>query len=210
MSTLQNVDSVANPKQGEFKPSVAPEGPITTKGHKPGVKVNEADQRPEYHMQAFPKGTAPASNSYTPNPVSEVGSQANNPNVDRAHGKESTFTSAADTLVGATSGSVDQGFGKPLQGQTNTEVRHDGQHGRKKQSYGLEGVGASVQDRGIERQFPDQRGLEKEEAVSSGTRGNKAARAAAEEREGESAETLDKEWAYDSRTKRDKGQQNKH
>ncbi|CAG7920285.1 unnamed protein product [Penicillium olsonii] len=208
MSTLQNVDSVANPKQGEFKPSVAPEGPITTKGHKPGVKVNEADQRPEYHMEEFPRGTAPASNSYTPN-VSEV-SQANNPDAGRLHGKESTATPAAATLVGATSGSVDQGFGKPMQGQTNTEIRHDGEHGRKKQSAGLEGVGTSIQDRGVERQFPDQRGLERDEAVSSGTRGNKAARAAAEEVEPESAETLDKEWAYDSRTKRDKGQQNKH
>lgn len=161
-------------------------------------------------MEAFPRGTAPASNSFTPNTVNEVGSQANNPNVERAHGKEATGTSAADTLVGSTSADVDQGFGKPLQGQTNTEVRHDGQHGRKKQSSGLEGVGASVQDRGIERQFPDQRGLEKEEAVSSGTRGNKAARAAAEELEPESAEKLDNEWDYDSRTKRDKGQQNKH
>ena len=32
MSTLNNVDSVANEKQGSFKPSVAPEGPQTTKG----------------------------------------------------------------------------------------------------------------------------------------------------------------------------------
>lgn len=174
------------------------------------MKVNEADQRPEYHMEAFSRGTAPASNSYTPNPVSEVGSQANNPNVNSGQGKEPTYTSAADTLVGSSSADVDQGLGKPLQGQTNTEVRHDGQHGRKKQSAGLEGVGASVQDRGIERQFPDQRGLEREEAVSSGTRGNKAARAAAEEVEPESAETLEQEWSYDPRTKRDKGQQNKH
>lgn len=67
-----------------------------------------------------------------------------------------------------------------------------------------------MQDRGIERQFPNQCGLEKEEAVSSGTRGNKAARAATEKIDPESAETLDTEWSYDSRTKRDKGQQSKH
>jgi hypothetical protein len=174
------------------------------------VKVNEADQRPEYHMEAFPPGTAPASNSFTPNPVSEVGSQANNPNVNGGQSKEPTYTAAADTLVGSTSADVDQGFGKPLQGQTNTEVRHDGQHGRKKQSAGLEGVGASLQDRGVERQFPDQRALGREGVVSSGTRGNKAARAAAEEVEPETAETLDQEWGYDPGTKRDKAQQNKH
>jgi hypothetical protein len=161
-------------------------------------------------MEAFPPGTAPASNSYTPNPVSEVGGQANNPNVNGGQGKEPTYTAAADTLVGSTSADVNQGLGKPLQGQTNTELRHDGQHGRTKQSSGLEGVGASAQNRGIERQFPEQRGLEKEEAVSSGTRGNKASRAGAEELDPESAETLDQEWGYDSRTKRDKGQQNKH
>lgn len=112
--------------------------------------------------------------------------------------------------MGSTSADVDQGFGKPLQDQTDTELRHDGKHGRKKESAGLEGVGASMQDHGIERQFPNQRGPVKEEAVSSGTRGNKAARAAAEEVKPGSAETLDQEWSYDSRTKRDKGQQSKH
>jgi hypothetical protein len=112
--------------------------------------------------------------------------------------------------MGSTSADVHQGLGKPLQGQTNVELNHDGQHGRKKQSAGLEGMGASTQDRGIERQFPEQRGLEREEAGVSGTRGNKSARAPAEEMQPESAETLDKEWKYESSTKRDKGQQNKH
>lgn len=32
MSTLNNVDSVANAKQGSFKPARAPEGPLTDKG----------------------------------------------------------------------------------------------------------------------------------------------------------------------------------
>ncbi|KAJ5746872.1 uncharacterized protein N7511_008568 [Penicillium nucicola] len=205
MSTLRNVDSVSNPKQGSFKPAVAPEGPLTTKGHQPGRKVNEADQRPEFHMEAHPRGTAPAGSSYTPNSISEV-----SPDVNGGAKKEPTYTSASDTLMGSTSADVHQGFGKPLQGQTNVELKHDGQHGRKKQAAGLEGMGASNQDRGIERQFPDQRGLEREEAGVSGTRGNKIARATAEEIEPESAETLSKEWKYESSTKRDKGQQSKH
>ncbi|KAJ5725020.1 uncharacterized protein N7483_006377 [Penicillium malachiteum] len=170
MGTLSNVDSVANANQGSFKPSVPREGPITDKGHKPGVKVNEADQRPEYHLQTFPPGTAPQE------------------------------TSAADTLMGATSQDVHTGFGKPLQGQTGTELAHDGEHGRQKQSAGLEGIGTSMQDRGVERQFPNQRGIEREEA-QNGTRGNKADRAA-ENMEPEGAETLDAEWKYESSTKR--------
>lgn len=32
MSTLNNVASVANEKQGSFKPSIAPDGPLTDKG----------------------------------------------------------------------------------------------------------------------------------------------------------------------------------
>lgn len=68
-------------------------------------------------------------------------------------------------------------MGKPMQGQTSTEIRHEGAHGRTKQPSGLEGVGATNVDRGIERQFPDQRGLEKEQNMS-GQRGNKGERAA--------------------------------
>ncbi|KAJ5161015.1 hypothetical protein N7492_006407 [Penicillium capsulatum] len=201
MSTLNNVDSVANANQGSFKPAIAPEGPQTDKGHKPGVKVNEADQRPTHHLETFPPGTAPASNSYSPNTTSQVGSQANNPDVLRSHGKESTQTPASSTLMGATSKDVNTGLGKPLQGQTGIELAHDGAHGRKKQPSGLEGVGASRENRGIERQFADQRGLEREEAHGSGTRGNKADRAA-ENMNPEPAETLDAEWKYEPSTKR--------
>jgi hypothetical protein len=201
MSTLNNVESVAN-QQGSFKPSIAREGPLTDKGHKPGVKVNEADQRPEYHMESFPPGTAPAGSSYTAN-ANEIGSQANNPNVLRSHGKESTYTSPADTLTGATSKDVHIGLGKPLQGQTNVEIAHDGAHGRKKQPSGVEGVGATPKNHGIERQFADQRGLEREEAANAGTRGDKADRAA-ENMQPEGAETLDAEWKYEPRTQREK------
>ncbi|KAJ5786926.1 uncharacterized protein N7503_012138 [Penicillium pulvis] len=177
MSTLNNVASVANEKQGSFKPSIAPDGPLTDKGHKPGVKVNEADHRPEHHLQTFPP--------------------TNNPNMP-----SNQRTSAADTLMGATSQDVHTGLGKPLQGQTGVELAHDGEHGRKKQSAGLEGVGATTQNRGIERQFPNQRGIEKEDA-QNGTRGNKGDRAA-EDMLPEGAETLDAEWKYEPSTKRNK------
>jgi hypothetical protein len=75
-----------------------------------------------------------------------------------------TYTSATDTLLGATSGDVNRGLGTPMQGQTNTEIRHNGAHGRKKQTYGLEGIGSSMQEHGSGGggQFADQRSLERE------------------------------------------------
>ncbi|CAG8888820.1 unnamed protein product [Penicillium egyptiacum] len=157
MTTFSNIDTAAIPNQGAHK--VTGEDPIMHSGHKLGLKVNEADERDEYHMKAFPSGTAPASNSYTPDPVPEVSGLVNNPNEDA---EEGTFTSAGDSLMGSTSGDVNRGLGRPMQGQTNIEVNHDGQHGRKKDETRLEGVGAEVQDRRIKRRFADQRGLDRE------------------------------------------------
>ncbi|CAG8247774.1 unnamed protein product [Penicillium nalgiovense] len=138
MSTFSNLDSAAIPNQGAHK--ATGEDPIITSG-------------------TFPSGTAPASNSYTPDPVPEISGLVNNPNENV---EEGTFTSAGDTLMGATSGDVNRGLGRPMQGQTNIELNHDGQHGRKKDETRLEGIGAVVQDRYIKRRHGDQRGLERE------------------------------------------------
>lgn len=113
--------------------------------------------------------------------------------------KEGVFTSAADTMSGSTSADLHTGLGKPMGGQTSAELAHDGAHGRKKQSSGLEGVGSSMDDRSIERQLPNQRGMEREQDFS-GQRGNKADRSAANMRP-EPAETLDAEWKYEPSTK---------
>lgn len=96
--------------------------------------------------------------------------------TNRSHGKEQVVTTAESTLRGATSQDVHRGLGHPGSGQTSTEVRHDGEHHRKRQSHGLETVGAHREDK-FERVLPDQRGLEKEQNVS-GQRGNKGERAA--------------------------------
>ncbi|PWY89913.1 hypothetical protein BO70DRAFT_358927 [Aspergillus heteromorphus CBS 117.55] len=200
MSTLHNVNSVANAKQGEFKPAAERTGPIEKRGHQPGRKVAPSDFVPEFHAESYPPGTAPASSSYRPNPVNEVGGQALNPNVERAHGKESVKTSAADTLIGATSQDVYTGLGHPGSGQTSQELHHDGQAGRKGQSAGLEQVGA-FQTGKYERQIPSQRGLERDEA-RPGQRGDKGA-LSAEDRIPEPAETAAAEWKYEPSTKRD-------
>lgn len=75
-----------------------------------------------------------------------------------------TYTSAANTLLGATSGDVNRGLGAPMQGQSINEIRHNGAHGRKKQPSGLEGIGSSMQEHGSGGggQFVGQRRLERE------------------------------------------------
>ncbi|KAE8151721.1 hypothetical protein BDV25DRAFT_128527 [Aspergillus avenaceus] len=138
MSTLDKINSDNNPKQG-FVPSANEPHRFTDKGHQPGRKVAPQDYAPEFHAETYPPGTAPASNSYTPNTQSEVGGQALNPNVERTHGKESTKTSAGDTLMGATSQDVHTGLGHPGAGQTSAELHHDGQSHRKNPGSGLEG-----------------------------------------------------------------------
>lgn len=162
--------------------------------------MNEADQRGEFHLERHPPGTAPASNSFSANTVDKVGSQANNPDVLRAHGKEAVHTTAESTLRGATSADVHTGLGKPLVGETSVENRHDGAHGRKKQPAGMEGTGASMEDKSGERKFPDQRGYEREHHMS-GLRGNNEDRSAAN-MQPEPAETAATEWKYEPGTKR--------
>lgn len=117
----------------------------------------------------------------------KFGDQALNPDVERSHGKESTKTTASSTIRGATSQDVHRGLGHPGVGQTQTEIRHDGQHGRKHQATGLEGVGTYRQDK-FERNLPDQRGIDRE-AVYGGQHGDKGS-LGAEDITPESADTL--------------------
>ncbi|KNG88496.1 hypothetical protein ANOM_003253 [Aspergillus nomiae NRRL 13137] len=198
MATLDKIHSDNNPKQG-FHPSAGNSKPLTDKGHQPGRKVSPKDYVPEFHAETYPPGTAPASNSYTPNTWSEVGGQAQNPDFERSHGKGSVKTPAEQSLQGATSQDVHTGLGHPGGGQTSAELHHDGQKHRKNPGGGLESVGASREPR-LEREIPGLRGLEREEA-QSGQRGDKGA-LAAEDRQPDSAETLDAEWKYEPQTQR--------
>ena len=189
----RNPDAVAN-QGNEFHAARPRDEPLTTSGvspsplckpsiqchltipshhqHKPGVKVGN-DAAPEFHAKTLPPGSAPADRTFQPNPVSEVPGQALNDNVLRGHGKESTHTTASSTLGGSTSADVYQGLGKPLQGQTNNEAKG----GTKKvREGGLVGVGSSEAGpmKGVdERVQESQRGLEKEEGVLAGKRGDK-------------------------------------
>lgn len=102
--------------------------------------------------------------------------------------------------MGPTSQELHQGYGHPGSGQTSTELRHGGPHGRKHDGSGLEGVGSYRQER-FERALPDQRGLEREHG-RGGQHGDKGT-SAAEDIPPQPAERLASEWQYEPSTKRD-------
>jgi hypothetical protein len=125
----------------------------------------------------LPAGTAPSDATYQPNP------DINN---------QKMYQSASSTLQGADSADVHTGLGHPGQGQTSSELRHDGQNSGKKQSTGLAGLSSGVgQGGGVvtghDPQFAGQRNLE--EDVPAGERGNTGG-PAAQERLPEGAETV--------------------
>ncbi|KAH6682013.1 hypothetical protein B0J14DRAFT_228790 [Halenospora varia] len=136
-----NPESVSN--QGGFRSKVPPSEPLTTKGHAVGTRVGN-DAAPEFHAQTLAAGTAPS-----PNTQSEIPGQAMNPNTTKE-----TWTSAQDTIGGATSADVHTGYGHPGQGQTSNELHGTG----KKEKSGLSGVGAyqndTVRERGQDIDFP--------------------------------------------------------
>ncbi|KAH9905458.1 hypothetical protein F4778DRAFT_779794 [Xylariomycetidae sp. FL2044] len=152
MSASRNPDSVAA-KGEEFHNRVPPTAPLTTKGHKPGVKVGK-DAVPEFHAETHPAGTAPPENTFEPNPTIEIPAQATS--------AEDFNINTADTLPGATSADVYKGLGKPMQGQTSSEL-----HGKeKKERSGVEGRGASA---GVDS--VRQKGADLPEGVHKGMKG---------------------------------------
>lgn len=164
MSASRNADSIT-PASGEVHSSVPRSEPLTTSGvsrnyvhtpreraddeqHAPGVKVGN-DAAPEFSVQTLPAGTAPQSRTFERNNQNETPGQANNPNISKE-----TWTSASDTIGGATSADVHTGYGHPGQGQTSSEL-HDS---TAKGGRGLAGVGADQSDtvraRGEDIDFP--------------------------------------------------------
>ncbi|KAF2657654.1 hypothetical protein K491DRAFT_594533 [Lophiostoma macrostomum CBS 122681] len=158
MSATRNTDAVIG-AGGEFHSRVPPSEPMETSGHKPGVIASKKDAAPEFSAKTLPAGTAPKENTFTPNP------DLNN---------QKMYQSASETLQGATSQDVHTGLGHPGQGQTSSELHHDGQHTRTKQGLGTVGL-ARVSDSAKpvnphDPEFANQRNLE--EDVPAGKRGN--------------------------------------
>ncbi|KFY45940.1 hypothetical protein V494_00697 [Pseudogymnoascus sp. VKM F-4513 (FW-928)] len=157
---------------GEFHASVPPsKPPPDADKHAPGTKVGN-DAVPEFHATTQPSGTAPASRTFEPN-YTESGSGQS--------------ADAEDTITGATSQDVYKGLGKPVQGQTTGDLRHD-----TSQRSGLEGVGTSAED------SISKRGLDRDVAKGGITRDDVSAekRAAMKDvgdRESENAEDVARE-----------------
>lgn len=136
-----------------------------TQQHKPGVQASPADHAPEFSAQTLPPGTAPAKDTFTPNPsgADAIPGQADNPNLSATSGGDSG-TGALD-MPGATSGDVHTGLGHPGSGQTSNEVRHHGG------GAGLEGVGGRGPP-GVDREFArlgEERGFDEEGPKSART-----------------------------------------
>ncbi|PPJ57012.1 hypothetical protein CBER1_00580 [Cercospora berteroae] len=171
----------AEGNKGQFSASAPQPEPTITSKHQPGKIIpGSNDAVPEFEAEVLPAGSAPPKDTFEPQPEGEV------PPVQNYYKDgvgEGETTKASDTIVGATSGDVHQGLGKPVQGQTSKEL-HDGTHTRA----GVEGVGGSANQTTVDPHDPQhisQRALDKDEAVVG--RGEKAS---AEDRVPENAETV--------------------
>jgi len=145
MSASSNADAMT-PAQGEFRSKVPRSEPMTTSGHKAGVKVGN-DAAPEFSAQTLPAGTAPPESTFTPNTQSEIPGQAMNPNIAKE-----TWTKAEDTIPGATSADVHTGFGQPGQGQTSQELRGHDAHNKDRSgvAFADSNIG-DTRERGLDR-----------------------------------------------------------
>ncbi|KAK5705894.1 hypothetical protein LTR17_021269 [Elasticomyces elasticus] len=159
-STSRNTDGPMSGGGGSeaFHSSVERSEPLTTHGHQPGKLVgNEA--KPEFEAKTLPAGSAPSKSTFAPNPTDNV------PPVQQYQDSSSIEadapqTSASDTLGGASSAQVHQGLGKPIQGQSSSELR-DGSKGR---TGGTEGVNTTSQSGISTDAMPSQRALDNDNA----------------------------------------------
>jgi hypothetical protein len=111
-SCLQIRTSTRSQEGMEFHACRPRDEPVTIKDHAPGVKSSPYDYAPEFAAKTHPPSTAPRQDTHKPYPETGVSGQALDSDSD-------AFTSASDTLSGATSQSVynDADMSKPLQGQ---------------------------------------------------------------------------------------------
>ncbi|KAM3480521.1 hypothetical protein MY5147_001128 [Beauveria neobassiana] len=121
MSASKNADSVVA-EHAEIHSRVPPSEPLTRKGHAPGVLVGN-DRVPDFEAETYPPGTAPASQTFRPNPQGQIPADSE----DGSNGAK-----ASSTIAGATSADVHQGLGHPGSGQTSKEL-HGGH--RKKEGH---------------------------------------------------------------------------
>jgi hypothetical protein len=111
--------------------------------HQVGQRTSPNDEIPQFNAKTLPPGSAPSNATYRPNATTEVPGQALNEAIEDIQSNEKVRTTALSTFPGSTSADVHTGLGHPGQGQTSTELRHEGQHRRSKATSGPEGAGAT-------------------------------------------------------------------
>lgn len=131
---------------------------LTSKQHQTGQLVGN-DAAPEFNAKILPAGSAPPSRTFQPNPVEDDQSQANNPDTQAPK--------ASDTIIGATSGDVHTGLGKPVQGQSSSDQGRDGK-GQGQQAEGGSGLtgAGSAEARGLQSSHQEGAKTSREHNVS--------------------------------------------
>ncbi|WPH03288.1 Hypothetical protein R9X50_00616500 [Acrodontium crateriforme] len=128
MLASQNSNALVGQQQdgasAEFTSRVSPSEPLTTSVHKPGVNVGK-DAKPEFSAQTLPAGSAPSNRTFQPAADSDFAPLPGG-------------YKASESIGGATSGDVNVGLGRPMQGQTSNELRHDGERHRKNPGHGFD------------------------------------------------------------------------
>ncbi|KAM3509622.1 hypothetical protein MY10362_000515 [Beauveria mimosiformis] len=119
MSASKNADSVVA-EHAEIHSRVPPSEPLTRKGHAPGILVGN-DRVPDFEAKTYPPGTAPASQTFRPNPQGLIPAGSE----DGSNGAK-----ASSTIAGATSADVHKGLGHPGSGQTSQEL-HGGHRNKE-------------------------------------------------------------------------------
>jgi hypothetical protein len=98
--------------------------PSLTNAARPRRKIRQ-QSRPEFTAATLPAGTVLLHRTFKPNTQNEVPGQANNLNISKEN-----WTSAQDTVGGATSADVPTGYGYPGSGLTSRElhgIREEGE-----------------------------------------------------------------------------------
>ncbi|KAF2213130.1 hypothetical protein CERZMDRAFT_96798 [Cercospora zeae-maydis SCOH1-5] len=167
--------------KGQFSAAVPQPEPTISDKHQPGKIIpGSNDAVPEFSAEVLPAGSAPTEHTYEPQTEGEAPPLQNYYKDGVGEGQTAK---ASDTIMGATSGDVHQGLGKPVEGQSSKELR-DGTH----TSGGVEAVGGRANQSTVNPHDPhhmSQRALDKDDAVVG--RGDKAS---AEDREPQSAESV--------------------
>ncbi|KAK5116419.1 hypothetical protein LTR62_007966 [Meristemomyces frigidus] len=185
-SANRNTDALAGQQQnggsGEFSSRIGRDEPMQTGGHQPGKLVGN-DAVPEFNAETLPAGTAPADRTFKPNPTDTT--PPSQQSRDSSSIEADAEQASALDMPGATSGSVNTGVGKPVQGQTSSELRDN-----KSSDTGLDGIKSGAQGKTVDPRQPEnanQRALDKDDAQGkTGGRGTVGG-APAQEREPETA-----------------------